>query len=110
MERLYSKYRERVEFFVVYIQEAHPTDGWQVDSNVQDEVYYRQHQSYDEREEVAQSCTIGLHISIPTLVEEMDNAAVRASAPRRSTMADASWCRSVTARRPSTSPATSKFQ
>ena len=74
MECLYSQYQDRVEFFVVYIQEAHPTDGWQVDSNVQEEVYYRQHQSYDEREEVAQSCTIGLHISIPTLVEEMDNA------------------------------------
>ena len=85
MERLYSKYQERVEFFVVYIQEAHPTDGWQVDSNVQDEVYYRQHQSYDEREEVAQSCTIGLHISIPTLVEEMDNAIDEAygAAPER---------------------------
>ena len=25
---------ESVEFFVVYIQEAHPTDGWQVDINV----------------------------------------------------------------------------
>ena len=85
MERLYSKYRERVEFFVVYIQEAHPTDGCQVDSNVQDECYYRQHQSYDEREEVAQSCTIGLHISIPTLVEEMDNAIDEAygAAPER---------------------------
>ena len=85
MERLYSKYQERVEFFVVYIQEAHPTDGWQVDSNVQDEVYYRQHQSYDEREEVAQSCTIGLHISIPTVAEEMDNAIDEAygAAPER---------------------------
>ena len=85
MERLYSQYKDRMEFFVVYVQEAHPTDGWQVDSNVQEEVYYRQHQSYDEREEVAQSCTIGLHISIPTVVEEMDNAIDEAygAAPER---------------------------
>ena len=85
MERLYSQYKDRMEFFVVYVQEAHPTDGWQVDSNVQDEVYYRQHQSYDEREEVAQSCTIGLRISIPTVVEEMDNAIDEAygAAPER---------------------------
>ena len=47
MERLYSQYKDRMEFFVVYVQEANPTDGWQVDSNVQEEVYYRQHQSYD---------------------------------------------------------------
>ena len=70
---------------MVYVQEAHPTDGWQVESNVKDEVFYRQHQSFDEREEVAQSCAIGLHISIPTLVEEMDNAIDEAygAAPER---------------------------
>ena len=85
MERLNSQYKDRMGFFLVYVQEAHPTDGWQVDSNVQDEVYYRQHQSYDEREEVAQSCTIDLHISIPTVVEEMDNAIDEAygAAPER---------------------------
>ena len=74
MEQLYSRYQDQVEFFVVYVQEAHPTDGWQVESNINEDVLYRQHQSYDERKEAAQSCTIGLHISLPTLVEEMDNA------------------------------------
>ncbi len=85
MEQLYSEYKDRAEFFVVYVQEAHPTDGWQVEANVNDSVYFRQHQSYEEREEVAQSCTIGLHISIPTLVEEMDNAIDEAygAAPER---------------------------
>ena len=85
MERLYSRFKDRIEFFVVYVQEAHPTDGWQVESNIKDDVFYRQHQSLDEREEVAQSCTIGLHISIPTLVEEMDNAIDEAygAAPER---------------------------
>lgn len=85
MEQLYSQYSDRVEFFVVYVQEAHPTDGWQTDSNVEDKVFLRQHRSYDEREEAAQSCTIGLHISLPTLVEEMDNAIDEAygAAPER---------------------------
>ena len=36
-------------------------------------VLFRQHQSYEEREEVAQTCSLDLHISIPILVEEMDN-------------------------------------
>jgi hypothetical protein len=35
MEEIYHRFRDRVAFFVVYVQEAHPTDGWQVDSNVQ---------------------------------------------------------------------------
>ena len=85
MERLYSRFKDRIEFFVVYVQEAHPTDGWQVESNIKDDVFYRQHQSLDEREEVAQSCAIGLHISITILVEEMDNAIDEAygAAPER---------------------------
>ena len=85
MEQLYSQYQDRVEFFVVYVQEAHPTDGWQVESNVDENILFRQHQSYGEREEAAQSCAIGLHISVPTLVEEIDNAIDEAygAAPER---------------------------
>ena len=85
MGQLYSQYKDRVEFFVVYVQEAHPTDGWQVESNIDENILFRQHQNYDEREEAAQSCTIGLHISLPTLVEEMDNAIDEAygAAPER---------------------------
>ena len=85
MEQLYSQYKDRVEFFVVYVQEAHPTDGWQVDSNVDENILFRQHQSFQERDEAAQSCTIDLQIRVPTLVEDMDNAIDEAygAAPER---------------------------
>jgi hypothetical protein len=59
---------------VVYIQEAHPTDGWQTESNVAPGILFRQHQSYAERETVATTCSLNLGLSIPVLVEEMDNA------------------------------------
>ena len=58
---------------MVYVQEAHPTDGRQSDSNVTEGVLFRQHQSFGEREEVAQTCSLDLHITLPVLVEEMDN-------------------------------------
>ena len=85
MEKLYWQFQNQVEFFAVYVQEAHPMDGWQTDSNVAEGVLLRQHQSFDEREEAAQICSIDLHISIPTLVEEMDNAIDEAygAAPER---------------------------
>ena len=85
MREIYNRYRDRVEFFVVYVQEAHPTDGWQTDSNVQDGVLFRQHRSYEEREEVAQTCSIDLQIGLPILIEEMDNAIDEAygAAPER---------------------------
>ena len=85
MNGIYERYRDRVEFFVVYIQEAHPTDGWQADSNIEDGVLFRQHQSYEEREEVAQACSIDLNIGLPVLIEEMHNAIDEAygAAPER---------------------------
>ena len=91
MTQIYQQYRDQVEFFVVYVQEAHPTDGWQTDSNVQEGVLFRQHQSYEEREEVAQTCSIDLHIGLPILVEEMDNAIDEAygAAPERLYLVDA---------------------
>ena len=85
MTRIYQRFRDRVEFFVVYVQEAHPTDGWQTDSNIADGVLFRQHRSYAEREAVAQSCSLDLHIGLPVIVEEMDNAIDEAygAAPER---------------------------
>ncbi len=74
MEAIYYRFKAQVAFFVVYIQEAHPIDGWQVDSNIADRVFYRQHQTYQERETVANACSLDLKIPLPMLIEEMDNA------------------------------------
>ncbi len=74
-----------MEFFLVYVREAHPSDGWQVDSNVENNVIFRQHQSFGERDQVASTCTMDLKITIPTLIEEMDNVVDEAygAAPTR---------------------------
>ena len=74
MTRIYRRFMAGVEFFVVYIREAHPTDGWQTESNIQEGVLFRQHQDYAERESAAQSCSLDLHIGLPVIIEEMDNA------------------------------------
>jgi hypothetical protein len=49
-----------------------------MDSNIKDQVEYAQPQTYAEREGVANACTVGLRLSIPTLVDDLDNAADRA--------------------------------
>ena len=67
-------------FFVVYIQEAHPTDGWQIPPNEQEGVLYEQPKGAEEREAVAEACVVGMSLSIPTLVDEMTNEVDRAYA------------------------------
>ena len=41
LNALYREYRDRVQFYVVYIQEAHPIDAWQLEANVKDDMRSR---------------------------------------------------------------------
>ena len=63
---------------MVYIREAHPTDGWQMDSNRNEQVEHAQPQTLSERMTVASACSLGLKLTIPMLIDTMDNAADRA--------------------------------
>jgi type I thyroxine 5'-deiodinase len=63
---------------VVYIQEAHSSDVWQMASNIRDKVILRTPQSFDERTEVASSCVRKLGIKIPAIVDDMGNSTERA--------------------------------
>ncbi len=86
-----QRYGDRVSFFVVYIQEAHTTDGWQVPENEREGVVYEQPVTAGEREAVAEACALRLEISIPTLIDEMTNEVDRAYAalPDRMYLIDA---------------------
>lgn len=74
LQELHRQYGDRVEFLVVYIQEAHPTDGWQLDINVQEHVEFAQPATLEERQHVAESCALHLDLSIPTVVDDMENS------------------------------------
>ena len=88
---MHRTYGDRVSFFVVYIQEAHPSDGWQMSINEQDGVVYEQPKTAAEREALAEACVLHLELSIPTLIDEMTNAVDRAYAalPERLYLIDA---------------------
>ncbi len=77
---LYQTYREQANIFVVYIAEAHSVDEWQMESNEQEGICIRQHTTFAERLAAARLCEQQLHLSIPTLVDGMDNAACDAFA------------------------------
>jgi type I thyroxine 5'-deiodinase len=75
---LYQQYRDRAAFYVVYIQEAHPVDLWQVDSNRRDNVLFASPRTTDDREEVAETCVVKLAVKLPALVDGIDNRTERA--------------------------------
>jgi len=75
---LYQQYRDRAAFYVVYIQEAHPIDLWQVDSNRKDGVLFASPQTNEDRADTAAVCVVRLAIKLPSLVDGIDNRTERA--------------------------------
>jgi|TARA_Y100000758_G_scaffold265371_1_gene205080 hypothetical protein len=71
---MYSKYGDDVAFLVVYIREAHPTDGRQVGSNTRERILVKQPTTFEERVDIAEQMCSKLDISIPTLIDGLDNA------------------------------------
>jgi len=63
---------------VVYILEAHPSDVWQMQSNIKDKVVFASPKNLDERGQVAGSCVRKLGIKFPAVLDEFGNSTERA--------------------------------
>jgi len=75
---LFDEYRDRVAFFIVYIKEAHPEDGWVVTHNREEGIAVSDPSSDQERADVADSCVVRSAIRIPVLVDSMNNTVASA--------------------------------
>ena len=73
IEKLYQRYKDRANFVMVYVREAHPTDGWRMESNDRVGATTAQPKSYEERADVAQKCGKLLNIGFPMLVDTIDD-------------------------------------
>ena len=73
LNELYAKYKDRVHFYIIYIREAHPAEGWQVPNNLIENVIWNEPQTDDERTEVASACQINLDLHMPMLIDSIDN-------------------------------------
>jgi hypothetical protein len=63
---------------VVYISEAHPSDIWQMESNVRDNVVFATPKNEDERAYVAGACVRKLGIKFPAVLDEFGNSTEQA--------------------------------
>ena len=70
-------YRDRVAFFVVYIREAHPEDGWVLTSNREAGIDVADPATKSERQRVAEACAVRLEIAMPMLLDDLDDKVAR---------------------------------
>ncbi len=73
LEKIYQTWKDKAEFFVIYIREAHPTDGWMLPGN--EKIQVQDPTTLEERRAVAGRCMKDLGFSIPPLVDDMNDAA-----------------------------------
>jgi hypothetical protein len=69
-----------VDFLTVYVREAHPTDEWQMKSNVKDDVCYAQPKTLEQRVAIAKDFTARFKFPLPFGIDDMSNAADNAYA------------------------------
>ena len=62
---------------MVYILEAHPSDVWQMQSNIRDKVVFASPKDEAERALVAGACVRKLGIKFPAVLDEFGNTAER---------------------------------
>lgn len=78
--QIYSDYKDHADFLTVYVREAHPSDEWQMKSNVKDDVCYAQPKTLGQRVAIAKDFTARYKFPLPFGIDDMSNAADKAYA------------------------------
>jgi hypothetical protein len=73
--KIYNDYKDRADFLTVYVREAHPTDEWQMKSNVKEDVCYAQPKTLEQRVAIAQDFVKRQKYPLPFGIDDMNNAA-----------------------------------
>jgi hypothetical protein len=71
LNEIANEFKDKVRFVCVYIQEAHPSDGWQVEANLEEDVIHSAPTTMGEREEMAEVCMLKLALDMPMVVDDM---------------------------------------
>jgi Iodothyronine deiodinase len=72
--KIYNDYKDRADFLTVYVREAHPTDEWQMKSNVKEDVCYAQPKTLEQRVAIAKDFVERQKYPLPFGIDDMNNA------------------------------------
>jgi hypothetical protein len=78
LHELWEKYGDDVAFYVVYVREAHPEDGWVLNVNRDQDIKLTDPTSDEARHDAASVCALHLHIRMPVVIDPIDDQVTRA--------------------------------
>lgn len=70
---MHQRYKNQATFLAIYVREAHPSDGWRMPANDKAGVIVAQPKTAEERTKVAQACCATLKMTMPLLVDRLDD-------------------------------------
>ena len=73
VESVRKRFADEAVFLAVYVREAHPTDGWKMESNTRLGIAVAQPKTFAERTAVATQCHALLKPTMPLLVDEIND-------------------------------------
>jgi hypothetical protein len=73
VESVYQRYKDDAHFVMVYVREAHPTNGWKMESNRRAGVAVKQPTTFAERVAVSGQFCARLKPSMPVVVDEIND-------------------------------------
>lgn len=73
LNEAYETYKDRMNFFCIYINEAHPDDGWQIKVNLDADIIHNQPSTIEERADIAEVCQLDLRLNMPVLLGDIEN-------------------------------------
>ena len=73
-----ERFKDQANFLMVYVREAHPVDGWRMETNKLNGIEVKQPTTLDERVSVCGQFCAKLKPNMPVLVDEIDDLVGRA--------------------------------
>jgi len=71
VENVSARFGDRAEFLMVYVREAHPDDGWKMESNTKASVSVKQPTTWAQRAAVCEQFRERLKPTIPVVVDQV---------------------------------------
>lgn len=73
IEAVHKRFKNDAHFLMVYVREAHPTDGWKMESNTRAGVAIKQPTTFADRTRVASQFCQRLRAAMPVVVDEIND-------------------------------------
>ena len=73
LNEIAAEFAGKIAIYCIYINEAHPDDGWQIEMNVDADVIHDAPTTADERADLAEMCVLRLNLKVPMLLDDMSD-------------------------------------